>query len=241
MEVTFPKTYKGKDVVGIEVVESSDNFSKSLKETNMPKQEWILTDSYKYCKGFSNSNSFDANNPCTKFVAIKFNEGLESIANGAFSDFTALEMISIPSTLIKLGGRSFMGCTKLSNVTIADGCRAYIEDNTFADTNISSITLPSSMSIIHAGAFNDWNNSGIVIEKIIWNKNYTDTSINGVGDGLYNVCIFYIDGMYFGAGKSAVKAIASTEDGITAFITADIPDNAFLGTGESGAYLLLWY
>lgn len=235
IEITLPMTYNGKSIVGIEILGYDDDFTESLTSDEMPNQEWILADSYKYCNGFWNNSSFNSSNPCTKLVSIKFNEGLERINDDAFRYCTGLESISIPSTVTYIGTMAFAFCTNLSEVTIDDGCSVYIEENTFAETNISNITLPSSITSINGGAFCDIDGSGVVIEKVTWKLNHTDAIIKNIG-ALYNVCIFYNDGVYFGAGEEAVKAIASSEDGITATISSDVPDNAFKSTAESGAY-----
>lgn len=232
VEITLPMTYNGKSVVGIEIQGYDDGFSESLTSADMPNQEWILADSYKYCNGFWNNSTFNYNNPCTKLKNIVFNEGLESINSDAFRYCTNLERIVIPASVTSIGSYAFAYCSSLTDVIITEGCSCEFSENVFYKTNIKCITLPSSIARIDGRTF---GNSDLVLKKIIWNVNHADAVIKE-SNKFRNVYITYSDGNYFGYGDSAVKALADSSDGITATVTTNVADEAFKDKAEGSAY-----
>ena len=49
-------------------------------------------------------------------VRVVVEEGVTSIAAGAFNDFYAMESVSLPSTLLSIGDNAFAGCTSIESV-----------------------------------------------------------------------------------------------------------------------------
>ena len=78
-------------------------------------------------------------------------EGVTSMGNVLFSDFTALTSVTLPNTLRKLGG--FRGCSALKSITIPEGVVS-IEWGAFQNcTSLQEITIPESVEHIYNEAF----------------------------------------------------------------------------------------
>ena len=101
-----------------------------------------------------------------------------SIADEAFKGISNIKQMEIPATVEYIGNSAFEGCTNLESVTLSTNCRSIgkkafanssklntidlsyatlldkIGDGAFANTGISSVTLPSGqLSEIGSGAF----------------------------------------------------------------------------------------
>ena len=57
-----------------------------------------------------------------------FNEGVENIGKAAFYNATALQSVSLPSTVTNIGAGILLNCTKVTSFTIAPGNRIYSTD-----------------------------------------------------------------------------------------------------------------
>ena len=77
-------------------------------------------DIYDTTRGFPDS---------TYVKKVVVSEGITSIGNYNFDGFGALEDVTLPSTLTKIGDRAFSYCTKLKTIKIPTGIRAWMEDN----------------------------------------------------------------------------------------------------------------
>ena len=240
VEINLPVTYQGQQVIGLEIVGYADDFTQSLTDANMPDQVWVVPSSYSFCSGFWNNSTFSSSNPCTKLVGLIFNEGLTSIAVGAFEDCTNLTSVVIPASVTSIGSKAFYNCTSLSNVTFADGFNGTIDDNAFANTSIDSVTLPSSVTRLNGFAFGNDENivvSNTNVKKIVWNINHDVPTVTNTG-GLMYTQVNFADGIYIGAGSSAVLAKAQSNDGVNAVVSSDVADSAFK-TAEGKTYQVI--
>ena len=71
----------------------------------------------------------------------------------AFYGCTSLASITIPDSVISIGGGAFAGCTSLTSMTIGDSVES-IEDSAFQGcTSLASITIPDSVISIGESAF----------------------------------------------------------------------------------------
>lgn len=96
---------------------------------------------------------------CNCLRHVSFSDSLRYIGDFAFASDTALVAINIPNG--EIGGCSFMGCSKLQNVTL--GNVSVIGDSAFLGcTSLSEITIPESVLEIKSGAFGECPNLKIV-------------------------------------------------------------------------------
>ena len=103
---------------------------------------------------------------------MTFNEGaLKEIGSVAFNN-TAIEMITIPKTVRKIGDSIFSECKNIKKVTLNEGLKE-IGDQAFVNSSIESITIPSTVEKIGNAAFAACQNLKAIDCKI--KKSYYDT------------------------------------------------------------------
>ena len=90
---------------------------------------------------------------CRNLKNINLPESLSEIGSSAFSSCSSLKEITIPKKVKELV-ITFMDCTNLEKVNLNEGLEI-IGGTTFDSTIIKDITIPSSVSSIHSGAFSD--------------------------------------------------------------------------------------
>lgn len=242
VEISLPVTYNGSrgvaQVAGIrsDVAGAEIDFSDSLSDSDMPQQEWVLPDNYDSCLGFWCSG-FNTSNPCTKLKSVTFNEGLTEIHSDAFKYCTGFESVVIPSSVTTIKSDAFYGCTNLKNVVFKDGFDGSIEDNVFMDTGITEVTLPDSCTSLNGYAFgnnesSNGYNSNVV--KIKWGISHDTAEVTN-SSGITYTRISFADGDYIGADSRAVKAIATSDDGVSAVLSCDTIESSYKNT-EGKAY-----
>ena len=118
-----------------------------------------------------------ANYPSHKnyITSLIVGDGITSIENGAFEEFTSLTDASLPKTLTAMGERAFAGCIKLESINLPDrlskvsvsafeNCvalaevtfgkeTASIETNAFKNTAVVSVALPFTIKSVDYRAF----------------------------------------------------------------------------------------
>ena len=78
-----------------------------------------------------------------------------SIADGVFSNNSALKNINLPNTITSLGSRIFGHCESLSTIKLPDNIKT-IADGTFSGCSaLSSVTFPTNLNEIGLLAFSD--------------------------------------------------------------------------------------
>ena len=82
----------------------------------------------------------------TGIKSIKFNEKLETIGAGAFSENNSLSVVSIPNSVTTIGSLAFSNCSKLKFATIPYSVRK-IENGAFKNCNADFIMYGYSHSI----------------------------------------------------------------------------------------------
>jgi hypothetical protein len=94
--------------------------------------------------------------PQGKAGAYTIPDGVTNIGdrfNGAFLGCTRLTSVTIPDSVTSIGGRAFLGCTNLTSVTIGNGVTS-IGNGAFSGcTSLTSVTIPDSVTSIGNGAF----------------------------------------------------------------------------------------
>ena len=116
---------------------------------------------------------------CDSLTDVTFAEGftIERLAVDTFSGCTSLEEITIPASLTEVTGEVdeygnrtglFEGLYYLTKVTFAEGSRCVeIGPNAFANSSLSEITLPASLTTIGHSAFRGTELESIVIPRTV--------------------------------------------------------------------------
>ena len=86
----------------------------------------------------------------TQVTASMLN-GITSIRNNAFIDYTPLTSVVIPAGVTSIGDYAFKGCTSLASVTIPEGVTS-IGAQALKDCPIPNLTLPSTVQSVDTGA-----------------------------------------------------------------------------------------
>ena len=82
---------------------------------------------------------------------VVIHEGIPAILQNAFSGFSEMESVSIPSTVTSIGKHAFSKCTKLSEVHLSEGL---VELSGFDSCSaLTEIRIPSTVRIIGESAF----------------------------------------------------------------------------------------
>ena len=82
-------------------------------------------------------------------------DGIQVILGGAFFDpegYSTLESVTLPSSVRIIYNDGFNNCTQLSSVTLNEGLTD-IGSNAFANTHLTSLALPASLTYVSATAF----------------------------------------------------------------------------------------
>lgn len=79
-------------------------------------------------------------------------EGTKAIAPGCFIGNTSITGVSIPGSVKTIGEDAFNGCTSLDTLSLSSGIEN-IEDRAFKNTNLSTLSIPPTVTSIGLGAF----------------------------------------------------------------------------------------
>ena len=113
-------------------------------ETETGWYSWGFAGSEDGTKGYSISSDT---------TSIVIEEGVTSLADGVFINFSALTSVSMPKSLRSIGNYAFSQCTALSSVTIPEGVTK-IGDSAFSlADNLSAIKIPGTVKSIGTNAF----------------------------------------------------------------------------------------
>ena len=80
-----------------------------------------------------------------------------AIADGAFKDYTFLESVVLPDSIISIGAKAFSDCYRLNSINLPENLQS-IGDRAFFSANLQDIVLPASLVSIGGGAF-EFNHS----------------------------------------------------------------------------------
>jgi len=120
----------------------------------------------------------DAFNGNTTLESIDLNK-VTTIGANAFKSCTALNNVTIPSTVTSLGASAFASCTSLTNVTIEEGITA-LPNFAFNASAITSIVIPSSVATLGTNIFqNCLSLKNVVIE---------DGNLKTISSDTFNGC-----------------------------------------------------
>ena len=127
---------------------------------------------------------------CVSLSNIKLPDGLEAIEEWAFGGCTSISKVFIPASLSQIGQDAFYACRFLKQLEVASGNRYFsVNDGVLYDydkQNIvfvpyvkSSVNIPSSVTVITAGAFAGHS----MLEKVTMGD-----AVTTIGDYAFNAC-----------------------------------------------------
>lgn len=87
-----------------------------------------------------------------KYKSIVFADDIEELPDYICNNQSLLNEITIPATVTSIGDYAFQGCTKLKAIDLPARVKN-IGIAAFANTNISSISIPSGVSVINKETF----------------------------------------------------------------------------------------
>ncbi len=128
---------------------------------------------------------------CTKLINIKWPANLKRICTGAFVKCTSLTNVTLPEGVEQINESAFAHCYALETVVIPEGCLS-IKEGAFRRTELSSITLPDTLTYIEYGAFDDsgyynneenWENGVLYIGKYLIEADVNISGSYTVKDG----------------------------------------------------------
>ena len=119
----------------------------SLTEANIPSAVEFEGNQYAVTK--INDKVFSGN---TNLTSVTLPESLITLGGEAFSGCQSLKIVKIPSGVTAIPGYCFDGCSSLESVTIPEGVMT-IGDGAFYACSINTLTLPESLEKIGIGAF----------------------------------------------------------------------------------------
>lgn len=91
----------------------------------------------------------------TNIARVVIEDGVTSISSYAFYECTALESVTLPSSLENIGYYAFYHCTALESITLPAGLQS-IEGYAFKGcTALESVTLPEGLTVIGNEMFTD--------------------------------------------------------------------------------------
>ncbi len=147
---------------------------------------------------------------CASLTKVNIPDSLTSIEYGVFESCSSLTSISIPDSVTSIGQMAFVNCSSLTNINIPSSV-TYIGYLAFGNCGITSVTIPSSVTII-ASSFSDCT----ALKNI------------NVDSGNTNYCS--IDGVLYDKDVSKLIFCPAMKDNITIPQSVKgIGDSAFVG------------
>ena len=132
---------------------------------------------------------------------VVISEGITSIYDSAFANFTLLKEVVLPNSLRKIGPAAFITCTSLETITLPYKT-TYIESGAFCNcTSLKEIVIPASVLEISRDAFYNCDQvsinctKGSYTERFAWENhfNYSATPITAASEILVRVNENYVD------------------------------------------------
>lgn len=125
--------------------------------------QWIGPSAFNGCKSFTGIITLpegiekiegDMFVYCDKLTSIKLPTTITGIDSNAFRYCSMLKNIVIPNGVKYIGAYAFESCSSLKTINIPDGLTT-IDDQAFAKTGLTTITIPVSVTQIHPRSFDD--------------------------------------------------------------------------------------
>ena len=174
---------------------------------------WSLSGSTLTISGTGDMYNYDAlsypwRDDHSSIKTIIIENGVTSISNLAFTEFTALTSVTIPNSVKKIGAKAFIACEALKNVTLPSAV-ASIGWGAFSScTSLTGINLPEGMKEIEDELFRDCTSlTSISIPG----------SITGIGERAFGGCTALNEFKVSASSESfkTIDGVLFTKDGKT--------------------------
>ena len=121
---------------------------------------------------------------CSGLTSIEIPDNVTSLGEYAFFCCSGLKSVTIGNGITSIGEKTFYGCVELTTITIPDGIIS-IGYSAFEDCNLTSITIPVSVTNIEGRAFWGYRNlksityEGTIAEweKIVRGDNWNNSKL----------------------------------------------------------------
>ena len=143
------------------------------------------------------------NEIASKVKTVLIEEGVTSICDRAFADFTNMTDITISNQVVSIGRYAFSNCQSLKSIEIPDSVTK-IDEGAFSECiNLSSVTMPEKITTISAKEFSGCKSL----------KNFEiSNSVTTIGEYAFSHCsslenitipdsVTKLDGTFFGCKK----------------------------------------
>lgn len=108
-----------------------------------------------------NSHAFEN---CENLKEIVFGNGIKVLPYGVCHNCSSLEKVVLPNCLLEIGSEAFMEDGALKEITLPDTL-LQLHYNCFAQSGLTSITIPSSVEVWESNAFKDCKELSVVTLK----------------------------------------------------------------------------
>ena len=106
-------------------------------------------------------------------------DGIETIADAAFSWRSGLTSVTIPNSVTSIGNSAFYGCSNLTSVTISNSVTSIGNSAFYGCSNLTSVAIPNSVTSIGNHAFRDcYGLTSVTIPN----------SVTSIGSGAFSGC-----------------------------------------------------
>ena len=123
--------------------------------------------------------AFGAIKTYKSFDEFQYFTGITSIPTSMFESWNLLASVSIPESVLSIGGHAFFGCASLTNVIIPESVTSIGEDAISCCTSLTSITIPESVTSIGQYAFSSCTSlTNVIIPE----------SVVSIGGGAFSGC-----------------------------------------------------
>lgn len=155
-------SFKGRDLTVTTIGSGCIESCVMLKEIKIPNTVTSLEEAcFSECASLqsadisqlnSNELSADVFKNCRSLTHVAFPKTVTYLPTNCFYGCIRLSTFEIPTWISRIDSGCFYGCTSLGNVNIPEGVE-YIGDNSFSDSEIPSIYLPSTIRALGKETF----------------------------------------------------------------------------------------
>ena len=136
-----------------------------------------------------------------------------SIGEGAFSRYTSLTSVTIPSSVTSIGDYAFYRCTSLASIDIPNSVTSIGFSAFRGCTSLASIDIPNSVTSIRGGAFS--NCTSLASIEI-------PNSVTSIGNSAFNGCTSLVS---IDIPNSVTRIGDVAFSGCTSLVSIDIPNS----------------